>query len=172
MLDTEHPAFIAWLSEPARGPDSMAGAGVASAEAQANASNGLQTPTKAEMLALTKRKREAECEKLEIANAVRLGELISWELVTHHVFGLIDGCFKRLLGDASKAIASKVSTTLRAGGSLEEARRNVRDEISKHLKHVKTGASRHLARSAEQDAARARARKRGSKVRRKASSTV
>jgi hypothetical protein len=80
-----------------------------------------------------------------LKNGETEGGLISWELVQSHVFGLIDACFKRLLGDASKAIASKVSTTLRAGGSLEEAQRNVRDEISKHLKQMKAGAARHLA---------------------------
>jgi len=80
-----------------------------------------------------------------LKNGETEGGLISWDLVQSHVFGLIDACFKRLLGDASKAIASKVSTTLRAGGSLEEAQRNVRDEISKHLKQMKAGAARHLA---------------------------
>lgn len=79
-----------------------------------------------------------------LKNGENEGGLISRELVKTAIFGAIESAFKRLLGDASKSIVSKVSTTLRSGGSQEEALRNVRDELSKHLKPLKATAARHL----------------------------
>lgn len=79
-----------------------------------------------------------------LKNGETEGGLISRELVKTFVFGAIEAANKRLLGDAAKTIASKVFNSTRAKGTLEEAQRLVRDEISKQLKPLKTTAARHL----------------------------
>jgi hypothetical protein len=79
-----------------------------------------------------------------LKNSETEGGLISRELVKNFVFGALEAANKRLLGDASKTIASKVVNSVRAKGTLEEAQRLVRDEISKQLKPIKATAARHL----------------------------
>lgn len=84
-----------------------------------------------------------------LKNGETEGGLISRELVKTFVFGAIEAANKRLLGDAAKTIASKVFNSTRAKGTLEEAQRLVRDEISKQLKPLKTTAARHLRHKAD-----------------------
>lgn len=72
-----------------------------------------------------------------LKNGETEGGYISRDLVKTHMVGAVDGANKRLLGDASKTIASKVFNLARSGGGLEEAQRAVREEQSKHLKWVK-----------------------------------
>lgn len=84
-----------------------------------------------------------------LKNGETEGGLISRELVKTFVFGAIEAANKRLLGDAAKTIASKVYNSTRAKGTLEEAQRLVRDEISKQLKPLKTTAARHLRHQAD-----------------------
>jgi hypothetical protein len=127
QLDPSDPAFMAWITESPRGPNSAAPV----------VDPGSPCPTKAQMLELTRRKRAAEAEKLELANAQTREQLISRELVRTHVFGSQEFLNKRLLGDAAKTIASKVFNSVRAKGTLEEAQRIVRDEISKQLRATK-----------------------------------
>ncbi len=79
-----------------------------------------------------------------LKNGETEGGLISRELVKNFVFGALEAANKRLLGDASKAIVSKVMSIARSGGSAEEAQRIVRDEISKQLKPIKDKAARNL----------------------------
>lgn len=134
QLDPSDPAFETWLTEPQRGPDASAVGAPAAA------------PTKAEMLELSRRKRAAEAEKLELANAQTRGALIARELVRTHVFGALEATNKRLLGDAAKAIASKVFNATRAKGTLEDAVRLVREEISKQLRTTKDRVTRVLRR--------------------------
>lgn len=84
-----------------------------------------------------------------LKNGETEGGLISRELVKTFVFGAIEAANKRLLGDAAKTIASKVFNSTRAKGTLEEAQRLVRDEISKQLKPLKATAARHLRHKAD-----------------------
>lgn len=79
-----------------------------------------------------------------LKNGETEGGLISREIVQNFVFGAIESAFKRLLGDASKSIVSKVMNCVRTGGTSEEAQRIVRDEISKQLKTVKATSARNL----------------------------
>jgi len=157
-VDLNDPAAIVWLSEPQRGPDGAAQA--------AEAGPG---PTKAQMLELSRRKRAAEAEKLELQNAQTRGSLISRELVKTHIFGGQEFLSKRLLGDAAKSIASKVFNSVRAKGTLEEAQRIVRDEISKQLRATKDKQVRLLLRPDEKAprSARTAARKRARKAAKK-----
>ncbi|HEX2871403.1 MAG TPA: hypothetical protein VHP33_09110 [Polyangiaceae bacterium] len=124
QVDVNDPAAIAWLAEAQRGPD-----GAAPADSQG--------PSKAQMLELSRRKRAAEAEKIELANAQTRGALISRELVSTHVFGALEFLHKRLLGDAAKMIANKVFHSTLAKGTLEEAQRSARDELSKQLRAAK-----------------------------------
>jgi hypothetical protein len=84
-----------------------------------------------------------------LKNGETEGGLISRELVKLHVLGALESAFKRLLGDAAKTIAAKVANTIRSGGGLEEAQRQVREEISKQLKPVKDKAARNLRHKAD-----------------------
>lgn len=162
LVDAGDPAVVAWLAEPTRGPDSAASS-IAGPECAG------PDPTKSEMLALTRRKREAECQRLEIANAVRLGELISWTLVTHHVFGAIESCFKRLLGDLPKTVTVRLFSMARSRDtSTEEGVKLVRAEISRHLKAMKVAAHRALQRDPRQDSVRSGAQRRRAKQPQKA----
>jgi hypothetical protein len=136
-IDPSDPAFIAWITEAPRGPD---GGAIGTPEP-------VPAPSKAEMLELSRRKRAAEAEKLELANAQTRGALISRELVKTHVFGAIEAANKRLLGDAAKTIASKVVNSTRAKGTLEEALRIVREEIGKQLRTSKDRVTRVLRRN-------------------------
>lgn len=79
-----------------------------------------------------------------LKNGETEGGLISRELVKTFVFGALDAANKRLLGDASKTIASKVFNAVQAKDSLEEVQRLVREEIAKHLKALKATAARHV----------------------------
>jgi len=79
-----------------------------------------------------------------LKNGETEGGYISRELVKNFVFGALESFSKRLLGDASKAIVTKVANIVRANGSLEEAQRIAREEISKQLKPVKVTAARNL----------------------------
>jgi hypothetical protein len=97
------------------------------------------------MLALRRRKLEAEALKLELANAQKSGELVSRAFVELHVMGLIDGTNRRLLGDGAKTIATRVSSMARGGASAEECHQAVREQISNQLARVKDAARRKLA---------------------------
>ncbi len=157
-VDLNDPASIVWLSEPQRGPDGAAQA--------AEAGPG---PTKAQMLELSRRKRAAEAEKLELQNAQtpRQSHLARAREDAHlRRPGFLS---KRLLGDAAKSIASKVFNSVRAKGTLEEAQRIVRDEISKQLRATKDKQVRLLLRPDEKAprTARTAARKRARKAAKK-----
>ena len=66
--------------------------------------------------------------------------LISRELVSHHVFGAIDGANIRLLTDAPRTIATKVQAHFMAKGNLEEGEEIIRNEIASHLQSVQEEA--------------------------------
>lgn len=118
-VDAAHPAVVAWL-------------GAAGAEGSAETPD--ETPlTKAEFARLTFRKRKAEAEKLEIANAARKGELVSRELVSTHVFGPLEELAQRLLRDHPKNTASQAFELLRAGGTVEDVEKLIRTDASMHL---------------------------------------
>lgn len=118
-LDRNDPAFVAWASQ----------AGLASV---------------IDLRELTRQKRAAEVEKLEISNAEVRGSLIRRELVRHHVFGAIENANRRLLSDAPRTISSRVYALAKSGASREEAERTVREIINSHLRMVKTTAVRVL----------------------------
>jgi len=84
-----------------------------------------------------------------LKNGETEGGLISRELVTLHVLGAVDAAFKRLLGDAAKTIAAKVTDIVRSGGGLEESQRAVREQVTRQLKPVKDKVARNLRHKAD-----------------------
>jgi hypothetical protein len=93
---------------------------------------------------LDARKTAAEIAKLELALATTRADLIPREAVRTHVFGLIDGTFRRLLQDSPKTIARRVYAMANAGEPAEKAEELVRDTISSVLRPIKEGAARTL----------------------------
>lgn len=81
---------------------------------------------------------------LRLKNDAAEGKTISRDLVRQHVFGVIDGAFRRLLGDSAKTIARRVYSLANGGASIEEAERTVTELISSQLKRVKESATRVL----------------------------
>jgi hypothetical protein len=118
-IDANHENVRQWLSEPD------------------------DAPTKS-YAALLLEKRAAEVQRLTLQNRETEGRLISRELVKTHVFGAIDAANRRLLGNASKTIAHRVSALARAGAPVEEIERTVRDIIAQNLQFVKVTATRVL----------------------------
>lgn len=82
--------------------------------------------------------------KTHLHNEETEGGLISRELVRTSLFGGIESAFKRLLTDAPRTIAGRVLAMGKAGASVEEAERVVREIIGGHLKVVKATAVRVL----------------------------
>jgi hypothetical protein len=79
-----------------------------------------------------------------LENDERQGRVISRELVKTHFFGAIDASNKRLLSDTPRTIATDLFALAKAGGSLEDAERSVRDAISSQLEPVKESMTRAL----------------------------
>jgi hypothetical protein len=100
--------------------------------------------TGSELHELLLRKRRAEVERLELANAEASGRLIPREPVKRHIFGVLDAAFRRLLIDAPKTAARRVYALCRCGESIEVAERAITDINSSHLRHVKETAVRNL----------------------------
>lgn len=61
------------------------------------------------------------------------GELINREMVRTGVFALLDATNRRLLRDAPKTVARRVSAAAKAGQSMEQREKLVRDVISSQL---------------------------------------
>lgn len=93
---------------------------------------------------LQARKITADTRRLELANAETAGRLISRELVKTHVFGAIDGTFRRLLGDVPKTIARRLLAAAASRAPVEDVEREVRDIISRQLRDLKVTAARKL----------------------------
>lgn len=72
------------------------------------------------------------------------GRLVSWDLVTTSLLGLIDATFRRLLGDATKTISRELYAMHKADLPVEDAERKSREIISSHLSAVKANAARLL----------------------------
>lgn len=140
QIDASDPLVVAWLTEPVRGP---AGADDGGGPCEAGAS--VAAPTKAEMLALTRRKREAEARRLELANAITEGKVISRALVETHVIGLINAQNLRLLRETAQTIAVHAHSMARLQSvSVPEIKTMVRDQISRALATTKDRAVRAL----------------------------
>jgi hypothetical protein len=79
-----------------------------------------------------------------LANERTEGTLVARELIQVHVFGAIDSGNRRLLSDAPRTIATRVSGATKSNASLEEMEGIVREVISSQLKPVKATAARVL----------------------------
>lgn len=72
------------------------------------------------------------------------GRLVSWDLVTTSLLGLIDATFRRLLGDAAKTISREMYAMRKAELPVEDAERKAREILSSHLAALKANAARLL----------------------------
>lgn len=138
FVDLDDPLVVAWLAEPVRGPDST------TPEGDTPPGSTVVAPTKAEMLALTKRKREEEIRRLKLANDVLEAKVISREFVHTHVFGAIDGMFRRFLSDLPQTTAAKIMHATRVGEGLETCKRIAQDANSAAIKSLKSEVQRKL----------------------------
>lgn len=75
--------------------------------------------------------------------------IICRDLVRQHIFGSINDTNQRLLIDAPKTIAKRVSAHATDGGTMEDAEKMIRAEISKHLRASQVAAMVGLVTAAE-----------------------
>jgi hypothetical protein len=79
-----------------------------------------------------------------LGNEEAQGRLIERELVRTHVFGAINALARKLLQDAPKTIARRLAGHFNAKGTIEEAERMVRENLSAQITPVKAKAARVL----------------------------
>jgi len=90
------------------------------------------------------------CAKIEttrktwLDNGVTEGKLIKRELVATHLIGIIDGLCKRLLSDTARTIVLRLTSHVKAGGSVEDGEKIAVDLLSSQLQPVKETAARVL----------------------------
>ena len=130
-LDASHPLARKWLSKrPQRGPRSGHSAS--------------DTPTDSGSESLTVRKKRVEVALLETKLARDEGRLVARALVHHHVFGLLNATFKRLIADFPTTAASRLASAVRAGVSKEEQVGLLRSMLSAELRSIKHRTTRAL----------------------------
>jgi hypothetical protein len=79
-----------------------------------------------------------------LGNEEAQGRLIDRELVRAHVFGALNAMARKLLQDSPKTIARRLAGHFNAKGTLEEAERMVRENLSSQIAPVKAKAARTL----------------------------
>lgn len=72
------------------------------------------------------------------------GLLISRDLVRTHVYGRIEGCNRRLLGDVPKTLTRRVYALAKNGTAIEEAEAVVRELLGSQLDPMKIAVDRTL----------------------------
>ena len=80
----------------------------------------------------------------EIANAEKMGTLISRQLVKDHIIGSFNNSNLRLMTDGAKAIAVECHALAKSGASVTELEIQAQDIIEKHLKGVKNKVAKAL----------------------------
>lgn len=102
---------------------------------------------------LDMRRKQTQIRERELKNYELEGKLIPREAVRVHVFGIIDGAFRRLLQDSPKTIARRVYAMAKAGEDVGKAEELVRDSMTSVLQPLKDSAVRALreARSAPRE---------------------
>lgn len=75
-----------------------------------------------------------------IKNAKDEGTVVSRDLIRRGVIEPFDLCFKRLLGDGARTIATRVAAMVNAGESIEACERFVSGKLSDFIKNAKTMA--------------------------------
>lgn len=85
-----------------------------------------------------------DLEAAKLKNDKARGSVIDTELVRNHVMSLIDGTYRRFLGDTVKTLARKTMDMTKAGATVEEIEATVRDIVSSQLKSVKEQSRKKL----------------------------
>lgn len=157
LLDSHHPAFMAWLGS--RGPGRVR----EEPRVQGAASLKLAALSPAEIAALSEtiaaltdkygqndvvyqwakvRKELAQANAAELKRDEYQGKLISRGFVSKHVRGLLDGLSRRLLTETAHTLAKRLGKLSRAGAALPECKRLAADLIGETIAQVKTEAIR------------------------------
>lgn len=79
-----------------------------------------------------------------LGNEEAEGLLIYREVVRTHVFGRIEACHRRLLGDVPKTLTRRVYALAKNGTAIEEAEATVRELIGSQLDPMKVAVDRTL----------------------------
>lgn len=90
-------------------------------------------------------KRE-RARKNRLDNEQTEGNLIERERVRTHVLGFIEASHKRILSDAAKTVAKRAMGLVKAGASVEELEKFVRDTLGSILRPARDAATRNLRR--------------------------
>lgn len=88
-------------------------------------------------------KQIEEIQQKRLSNEEARGRLISRELVSAHVFGVLGGMTRKLLRDTPKTLARRV-LGLGQGATVEDAERLIREHISSQIGPVKDKVTRSL----------------------------
>jgi len=100
-----------------------------------------------EWLRATKILVEIHAKNLQTLNVEE--KTISRDLVRLHIFGAMNDSNQRLLIDAPKTIARRISAHAKSDGTIEDAEKMVRDIISKQLRNATSTAQRLLETQSE-----------------------
>ena len=93
---------------------------------------------------LQARKLIVEIQAKEIANAEKMGTLISKQLVENHIISPFNGAHLRILTDGVKAIAADCHALANAGEPVTSLEIAIEDILSKNLKGVKDKVAKAL----------------------------
>lgn len=160
-IDADHPATRRWLGIEDDDPSD----GSESGETDANeptAPNQLSAEELEEMAEILRPllarfgtatvfkdwldalKKIVDIREKDLKNDEFRGRLISRELVEAHVFGAIEGTFRKLLSDSTKTIARRVFASAKSGQTIQEAEAIVHDIVSTQLQQLKAKTEKAL----------------------------
>jgi hypothetical protein len=132
QIDAAHPAAKLYAEQAAATP-------TATRPAEPIPPPQPEQRDRTDLLEATMQRRRAELGLLELKLAERRGELISRELVAHHVIGALKRLHLRLLNDLPRAVAGRLS-----GLDFEQRRKVIYDAISAELTAANSAAMQAL----------------------------
>ncbi len=104
---------------------------------QSNNENGKQTTIKEAQEHSKTRKMIADASLAELKLLEKKGEVISREFVSQHIFGPMDGAFRRMLEDSPVTIAARMKEAVNAGEDQETLQSIVRDQLTQMIRGMK-----------------------------------
>lgn len=98
---------------------------------------------------LDQRKKLADTLARELQVDRDRGLLVPRAFVEMHVFGLIDGAWRRLLQDMPRPLAAEIYSLSKSGAPIEDAIRVTQRSVSSQLQHVKDRAAKSVRAAAK-----------------------
>jgi hypothetical protein len=93
---------------------------------------------------LEMKKLAADAQYRELKNAQMEGQLVAREAMLRGVWGPLETFLVRLLSDGAKTIAARVYPIGRAGGTIEDAEIEVRQQLTSMIRPLKDKIRRAL----------------------------